>query len=102
MATIALCVNGLLLWQSEGFPQLLPHGTRAWVEAYFHLFSDPLTSTLIFLFTVLLALATFCISEMLLGLVFSIITGALAVLSLLGQIAYHYPPFSHFLIHFFN
>jgi len=102
IATISLCVNGLLLWQSEGFPQQLPQNTVSWLEAYFHLFVDPLTATMIFSFTLLLALATFCITELLLGLIFSVITGIAALLSLFGQIAVHYPPFAHFVIHFFQ
>jgi hypothetical protein len=98
IATVSLAVNGLLYWQSDAFPKNLPTGNAGWVEAYLHLFSDPFAAGCILLFTVALTVATMCITELLLGLIFSIVAAAATLFCLVGQLATHYPPLAHMLL----
>lgn len=98
IATVSLAFNGLLYWQSDSFPKDLPNGSAGWVEAYLHLFSDPFAAGCILVFTVALTIATMCITELLLGLIFSIVAAGATLFCLVGQLATHYPPLAHLLL----
>ncbi len=98
IATVSLAVNGLLYWQSDAFPKDLPSSGEAWIEAYLHLFHDPFSSGCILVLTLGFTLAAMCITELLLGLVFTILAAAATVFCLVGQLSVHYPPLGHLLI----
>jgi hypothetical protein len=102
VSTVSLAVNGLLLWQADGFPHDLPRNGVRWVEAYLNLFTDPFSAYLIFGLTLALTLSSFCITELLLGLVFVTLSAFLALLCLIGQVSIHYPPLAHILIQTFQ
>ncbi len=102
VSTVSLAVNGLMLWQVNGFPSDLPSTGVRWMEAYFHLFSDPFSAAVIYGLTLALALASFCITELLLGLIFVALTAVLALVCLIGQASVHYPPLAHILIRTFQ
>lgn len=100
ISTVSLAVNGLLLWQADGFPRDLPPNGIRWMEAYLSLFADPFMASVLFGITALLTLASFCITEILLGLVFITVSACLSFICLLGQVSVHYPPLGHVLIRF--
>jgi hypothetical protein len=98
ITTVSLAVNGLLYWQSDSFPKDLPVSGEGWIQAYLYLFHDPFSSGCFLLLTATLAVATMCITELLLGLVFAIVATIATLFCLVGQLSAHYPPLGHMLI----
>ena len=87
---ICLFIIGTLLWKSHVFPELLPHGAAGWLAALYNSFHNP-TTTLVFLTgTFLLTAASACISEFLLGLLFSLLALLAALLCLIGFLGSHF------------
>jgi len=94
---ICLFTIGLLLWKSHVFPDLLPTGAAGWLAALYNSFHNP-TTTLIFLGgTFLLTAASACISEFLLGLLFSLLAFIGAILCLIGYLGSHFTTVSDYL-----
>ena len=94
---VCLFTIGLMLWKAHVFPDLLPQGAAGWVAALYNSFHNP-TTTLVFLTgTFLLTAAAACISEFLLGLVFSLIAATAAILCLIGFLGSHYPEIGEFI-----
>jgi hypothetical protein len=94
---LSLCGSGLLLLQSDFFPEKLPSHPADMALAFFYLFSDPLSAMALLGFALLFAAASFCVTELLLSLVFSITSMAAALLCLLGFIGTTYPPLAHYI-----
>ena len=87
----ALClIFGFLLWKAGLSPENLP-GYGGWADAYFDLFRDPMSAAAMLAGCLLLATASACITELLLGLIFSALSAALSLLCLIGFLGAHYP-----------
>ena len=97
VSTLSLLACALLLWQSDFFPEKLPTNLGAWVLAFFGLFHEPFTAMTLYGLTLVIVVASWCITEILLSLIYSIAAGILAFLCLLGFLSVHYPPIQNYL-----
>ena len=97
LSTLALLAGGLLLWQSDFFPEKLPHGIGAWITGIFGLFHDPFAATFLYGLTSLIVLGSWFVTEFVVGLVYAVIAAMLVWTCLLGFLALHYPPVQHFI-----
>ena len=97
VSTLSLLAATFLLFQSDGFPEQLPVQAADWVAAYFGLFHEPVTAAALIGLCVALAAVSACVTELLLGLVFSIATAAVSSACLLGFLGGHYPPLAEYL-----
>lgn len=97
VSTLSLLASALLLWQSDFFPEQLPRSLAGWVLAFFSLFHEPFTAMTLYGLTVLVIAASWCVTELLLSLIFSIVSAALAFLCLLGFLSVHYEPLQHYM-----
>lgn len=92
---LSLAGSGLLLIQSDFFPEKLPSHPADMALAFFYLCSDPLSAMALLGFSILFAAAAFCITELLLSLVFSLAAMAASLLCLVGFVGTAYPPLAH-------
>ena len=92
ISTISLLASGLLLWQSDFFPEKLPQGIGTWIAAFFSLFREPLMAMFLYGLTLLVVLGSWFITEIVLSLLYSIAAAALSIIVLLGFLSVHYPP----------
>jgi hypothetical protein len=92
ISTLSLLASGLLLWQSDFFPEQLPHSAGKWAAAFFELFHNPFVAMTFYGLTLVIVLGSWFITEILLSLAYSVLAGALAFLCLLGFLSVHYPP----------
>ena len=92
ISTISLLASGLLLWQSDFFPEKLPRGMGTWIAAFFSLFHDPFMAFTFYGLTLLVVLGSWFITEIVLSLLYSLAAAALSFLCLLGFLSVHYPP----------
>ncbi len=97
LSTLALLASGLLLWQSDFFPEKLPHNIGAWMTGFFGLFHEPFAAMSLFGLTALMVIGSWFINEFILSLVFSIVAAMLTWACLIGFLALHYPPIQHFI-----
>lgn len=88
---LCLITAGLMLWQSHTLPDHFPHGAAAWLSAWFALFSNPISAATLLAGSFLLAAAAACISELLIGLLFTLFAALISALCLFGFMGSHYP-----------
>ena len=86
-----LIVAGLMLWQSHTLPGHFPNGAAGWLNVWFGLFSNPIMAATILAGSFFLAVASACISELLIGLLFTLLSASISALCLLGFMGSHYP-----------
>jgi hypothetical protein len=92
LTTLSLLASGLLLWQSDFFPEKMPHGVGGWIAALFGLFHEPYTAMFLYGLTLLVVIGSWFITEILLSLVYSLVAAGLSWICLLGFLSVHYPP----------
>ncbi|MDQ3001947.1 MAG: hypothetical protein M3Y08_11895 [Fibrobacterota bacterium] len=97
ISTISLLASGLLLWQSDFFPEKLPQGMGTWIAAFFSLFRDPFMAMFLYGLTLLMVVGSWFITEIVLSLLYSIVVAGLSILVLLGFLSVHYPPIYQYL-----
>jgi hypothetical protein len=88
---LCLIAAGLLLWQSHPLAGGFPHGAAGWMAQWFVLFQDPVTAAVLVAGAFLLAAASACVSELLLGFLLSALSALISVSCLLGLLGGHYP-----------
>jgi hypothetical protein len=99
---LCLLVAAILLWQTPGFPERLPTDLADWAVAWFKLFGNPVGALTLFGLCVAFAVASASVTELLLGLLFSITTAALSIFCLLGALGATYKPFAEAVENFFR
>lgn len=92
ISTLSLLASGLLLWRSDFFPEKLPSGLGTWIAAFFGLFHDPFAAMFLYGLTLVVAVGSWFITEIVLSLVWSIVAAGLSFVCLLGLLSVHYPP----------
>ncbi len=97
LSSLALLASGLLLWQSDFFPEKLPHAIGAWLAGLFGLFHEPYTAMILYGLTLLIVIGSWFITEILLSLLYSIVAAGMAWICLLGFLSVHYPPIYHYI-----
>ena len=88
---LCLITAGLMLWQSHTLPEHFPHGAAAWLNTWFGLFTNPISAAALLAGSFFLAAAAACISEMLIGLLFTLFSALISALCLFGFMGSHYP-----------
>ncbi|MEO7425526.1 MAG: hypothetical protein ABI036_10090 [Fibrobacteria bacterium] len=97
VSTLSLLASGFLLWQSDFFPEKLPHGLGTWMATYFSLFHDPMMAMFLYGMTLVVVLGSWFITEIVLSLLYSLAAAALSFLVLMGFLSVHYPPLYQYL-----
>lgn len=92
ISTLSLLASGLLLWQSDFFPEKLPDGLGAWLASFFGLFHDPMMAMFLYGMTLVVVAGSWFITEIVLSLLYSLVAAGLSLLCLLGFLSVHYPP----------
>lgn len=100
LTMLCLLAVAYLLWQSPGVPEKLPSDLAGWVAAWIHLFRNPVAAASLFGLTVALAVVAASVTELLLGLLFSLLTAAAALLCLIGAFGAQHPPFAESVLNF--
>lgn len=96
ISTLSMLASGLLLWQSDFFPEKLPDSLAYWALAFFSLFQDPFVAMTLYIFTGFVVMGSWFITDLLLGFLYSILAGGLAFLCLVGFVSVHYPPIQQY------
>lgn len=96
ISTLSLLASGLLLWQSDFFPEKLPNSLALWALAFFSLFQDPFVAMTLYAFTLFVVMGSWFITDLLLGFLYACLAGVLAFLCLVGFLSVHYPPIQHY------
>lgn len=102
LSLLSLLISAVLLWQAPGFPEGLPGDLAGWATAWFTLFKNPLAALALLCACVAFAMAAASVTELLLGLVFTIATAAFSLLCLAGLLGATYPPFAAAMENFFR
>ena len=97
LSTLSLLASGFLIWQSNVVRDNLPKTWEGLVSAYFGAFHDPVVSLVIYALTSIVVLGSWFITELILGWIFSLFAGLLALMCFLGFLSIHYPPIQNFL-----
>ncbi len=97
VSLLSLLGAGLLMWQTPGFAEALPSGRAEWLLAWIELFRNPVAAVPLFLLCISVAVLAASVTELLLGLIFSLFAAALSVLCMIGVVANHYPPVIEYL-----
>jgi hypothetical protein len=92
LSTLSLLASGILLWQSDFFPEKLPHGIGTLLAAFFSLFHEPFAAMTLYALTLFIVLGSWFITEIVLSLAYSIVAAGLSFLCLMGFLSVHYPP----------
>jgi hypothetical protein len=102
VSLLCLLVAAFVLWQTPGFPEKLPTDLADWVVAWFKLFRNPVAALALFGLCVAFAVASASVTELLLGIVFSLTTAVLSVFCLVGALGATSKPFAQFVENFFR
>jgi hypothetical protein len=94
LTMLCLLAAAFLLWQSPEVPESLPVDLAEWATAWFALFRNPVAAAALFSLCVALAVMAASVTELLLGLLFSLLTAATSVLCLMGALGAQHPPFA--------
>lgn len=94
LSLLCLLAAAVLIWQTPGFPERLPVDLADWVAAWFRLFQNPVATLVLFGLCAAFAVAAASVTELLLGVIFSLATAALSLLCLLGALGATYKPFA--------
>jgi predicted permease len=87
---ICLLAATFVLWQAPDFPERLPSDLSDWAVAWFDLFRNPVAAAALVSLCVALAIAAASVTELLLGLIFSVLTAVISLLCLLGVLGAQY------------
>lgn len=103
-AFTALCLLTacLFLAFSPTFPERLPSDAAGWASALFALFRQPVGAGVVLSLSVLLAAVAASVTELLLGLIFSVLSALLALVCLLCVLGARYPGFAESLLNFLS
>ena len=88
---LCLLTAGLMLWQSHTLPEHFPHGAAGWLNVWFGLFANPIAAAILLAGAFFISVASACISELLIGLLFTLFSALISALCLLGFMGSHYP-----------
>jgi hypothetical protein len=102
LSLLCLLSAAFLMWQTPGFPEGLPSDLAGWAAAWFDLFENPLAALALLCACAAFAVAAASVTELLLGLIFSIATAAFSLLCLAGMLGASYPPFAAAMENFFK
>ncbi len=91
LSSLSLIASGVFIWFSGIIPQRLPDSAAGWISTWFNLFHDPIFGFFIFLLVTAVVLGSWFITEIVLGLAYSILAGCLAFVCFLGFLSLHYP-----------
>jgi hypothetical protein len=91
VSMLSLIAAALLLWISPGIPESLPVGVDGWMAAWIDLFRNPVAAVALFALCAAFAFAAASVTEILLSLLFSLMTAAFSVLCLLGVLGARNP-----------
>ncbi|HEX2612737.1 MAG TPA: hypothetical protein VHO02_03990, partial [Fibrobacteria bacterium] len=91
IALLALLAAAMLLWITPGFAAALPSGLAGWTGAWFAAFRNPGLSIWLFAFCTLLAVAAACVTELLLGILFSVLAALVSLFCLMGVLGARFP-----------
>ena len=95
LAVACLLAAVLVLWSSPVFPENLPHHFGDWILAWISLFRNPAAAA-IFLSTALAMLVgAMCLSDILVGIFFSLLAALFAILCLTGAVASRFEGVAH-------
>ncbi len=94
LSLFCLLAAAFLLWQAPGFFESLPAGAANWATAWFNLFQNPVAALSLFGLCVAFAIVASSVTELLLGLLFSLVTALLSLLCLAGALGATYQPFA--------
>jgi hypothetical protein len=94
LSLLCLVVAAILLLQMPGFPEELPIDLADWAVAWFNLFRNPVAALALFGLCVGFAVVAASVTELLLGLLFSLTTAVLSILCLVGALGATYAPFA--------
>ncbi len=96
LSSLSLAASGFLIWQSNVVRDNLPKHWEGMVSAYFGAFHDPVVSLVIYGLTIIIVLGSWFITELILGWIYAILAGLLALFCFLGFLSVHYPPIQNF------
>jgi len=102
LSLLCLLVAAFVLWQTPGFPEKLPTDLVDWVEAWFRMFRNPVSALALFGLCAAFAVVSASVTELLLGVIFSLTTAVLSVLCLVGALGASYKPFADSVENFFR
>lgn len=86
-AVVCILAAGILLWLSPVFPEQLPHHAADWAVAWFGLFRNPAAAAVLLSGSLLLLVSAMCLSDILVGILFSFLAALFAIACLLGVLA---------------
>jgi hypothetical protein len=99
ISLLCLLVAAFLLWQSAWFPEKLPE-LAGWATAWFRLFHNPVAAAILLALCVALAVAAACLTDILVGIFFSLLTALSSLLCLLGVLGARFPGFADGVVKF--
>jgi type III secretory pathway component EscS len=102
VSLLCLLAAAFVLWQTPGFPEALPSALADWALAWFKLFRNPVAAVALFGLCVGFAVAAASVTELLLGILFSLATVVLSLLCLVGALGATYKPFAETVENFFR
>ena len=91
LAVACLVATAIVLWVSPAFPETLPRHLADWAVAWFKLFKNPAAAAMLLSICLLMITAAFCIADILLGILFSLLAALFSVLCLLGALGSQFP-----------
>jgi hypothetical protein len=102
LTALFLLAATLFLVMTPGFPEDLPSTASGWIAAWFLLFREPLSAGVILSFSILLAVVAASVTELLLSLVFSLVSALLALFCFLGALGARHPGVAETITQFFR
>lgn len=102
ISLLCLLVAAFVLWQTPGFSEALPSAMADWAIAWFKLFHNPVAAVALVTLCVAFAVAAASVTELLLGIAFSLLTALLSLLCLFGALGAAYKPFAETVENFFR
>jgi hypothetical protein len=88
---ICLLVAAFVLWQSPSVPGNLPSTLADWTVMWFRLFRNPVAAVTLFALCTAFAVAAAGVTELILGIAFSLVAAVLSMLCVLGVLGAQYP-----------
>jgi hypothetical protein len=102
LSLMCLLAVAVLIWQTPGFPERLPSDLADWVAAWFRLFQNPVAALVLFCLCAAFAVVAASVTELLLGMIFSLATAALSLLCLVGALGATFKSFAETLENLFR
>jgi hypothetical protein len=98
VALLSLLAAAALLWAAPGIGGDMPHGLAGWAAAGFAAFKVPATAILLLVFCAALVAAAMSVTELLLGIAFSVLAALVSFACLFGVLGSRYPGFEEWVI----